>query len=322
MWAWVILVVMFGAWGTAAWFTGLAAKRKGRSRLLWTTLSVLPLGPIAGPLWLASFPKVGEPASVAQKIGRSLLILALLLSLVGNIIGTLERVNDSLEQERVAEKAKETINYEVSDADTHYKQMNVPEITACLALTMALETMTETAEQQEDGMWLFSTEVEANRFNAINGVLEERECNERTYDHSDLDKALDAITSGQFEDITPLVDNWITSNQPNLEDELADIVLSFNEFSGKAMIFEDSFLVRAYSQNFQMIVDLELNAYASNEINQEDLDEYLYADLVSYVCSTPMLKSVTRQGSSFRFKFRANDQKEVGYVEVGDECQN
>jgi hypothetical protein len=323
LWGSIILVAgLLLVYGTVVWFTGLAAKRKGRSRAIWITLTLFPLGPIAGPLLLASFPTVGEPASVAQKIGRGILIVALLLSLIGNIMKAAEPVNGSIEQERVTEKAKEIMGYyEPTDVYTHYKQMNVAEITTCLALTKAAKTMIESAELQEEGMWLFDTQGEADRFNAINRIIEERECNDRTYDFSDLDKALEALPAGEFEDLDAMIDDWIKASEPRLQDKLTNIARALNDNAGETTVFEDSVLLRAYANDTQMVVELGLTAYDSYEINQVDINKYLSPQLVDYVCNADTLRSVLNQGGNFLFELWGNDSKQVGSVEVSDACQ-
>ena len=318
VWTWIILVVALLVWVAAAWFTGLAAKRKGRSRAIWTTLTLFPLGPLTGPLWLASFPTVGEPASGAQKLGRAILIVLLL----GNLaVKVLTPIADSLQQQRVFEKARETLNIEATSIDRHYKKMNVEEMTTCLALSKKIDAMTERAEQQEDGMWLFDSQSEADRFNAINSIIEERECNERTYDVSDLDRAVDAVKAGKFGDLDAMIDVWIKASQPSLQDKLTDIARALDDAAGETTIFEDSVLLQAYASDNQIVVKLELSAYNFYEINQGDIDKYLTPQLVDYVCNAETLRSALSQGGNFVFEFWGNDSRKVGSVEVSDACQ-
>lgn len=316
--AWTVLAIVGGIWVASAWFTGLAAKRKGRSRAIWTTLTLFPLGPIGGPLWLASFPAVGEPATGAQKLGRGILILLV----IGNFFAkALLTTVEEQEQQRIAEKARESLNYEITTVDEHYKKMNVSEITTCLALTKKAEAMTKSAEEQDDGMWLFNTQIEADRFNATRGLIEDLECNQRTYDTRDLDEALDVIAAGNFESLEPLIDSWIKENKPSLGDELTDIANSFNESSGELTIFEDSILLKAYSSDLKVIVELELTNYRSSEITQGDLDQYLSKQLIDYVCNEETLSTSVRKGASYSFEFWGTDKRKIGYVEVYDECQ-
>ena len=71
------MVIFFAAAGFAFWLfvaiaVGKAAAKKSRRRWLWTLLSIFPLGPIVGPLFLASMPPVGEnPPLVRLSVGLS-----------------------------------------------------------------------------------------------------------------------------------------------------------------------------------------------------------------------------------------------------------
>ena len=95
IWIYIALVAGIAAYLGIAWAVGSAAKRKGRSRAVWTTLSIFPLGPLGAPLWLATMPVAGEAASTGQLIGRTLLITFLVLSNLARLAGsTLEQRND------------------------------------------------------------------------------------------------------------------------------------------------------------------------------------------------------------------------------------
>jgi hypothetical protein len=83
----IFLAAVAAAYLGIAWAVGSAAKSKGRSRAVWTTLSIFPLGPLAAPLWLATMPVIGEPASTKQLVGRTLLIAFIVLANLGQLVG-------------------------------------------------------------------------------------------------------------------------------------------------------------------------------------------------------------------------------------------
>ena len=95
MWIYIALAAGVAAYLGIAWAVGSAAKRKGRSRAVWTTLSIFPLGPLTAALWLATMPVAGEEASTKQLVGRTLLIAFLVLGNLASLAGsTLEQRND------------------------------------------------------------------------------------------------------------------------------------------------------------------------------------------------------------------------------------
>ena len=82
----LFIIALFIGWLWIAAAVGKAAAKKNRRRLLWTGLTIFPLGPVVGPLWQATMPVVGEKATTGQVIGRAVLIFLIVISQAARVI--------------------------------------------------------------------------------------------------------------------------------------------------------------------------------------------------------------------------------------------
>ena len=165
-----------------------SAVKKGRSGIGWVLLSFIAGGPLFIHLLLASFPKLGNKASGKQLTGRSIYIVVIVLL-------TLLRFSfEMIQQETITQNALEKHGFESETVYTHDNQMDVNEIVECLVLTEK-QTMTAEFAVLVDDIYEFETQEEADAFNAVGSEIQEKGCNDRTYDYEDLDKAMKIMAS-------------------------------------------------------------------------------------------------------------------------------
>lgn len=181
-WCWVIIAV------------GRAAVVKGRSRTIWGLLAFMPLGPIGAPLWLASMPHVDEKATKLQLIGRTVLIVLVAFNFLMRL--GLETMNQQNDTETVT-KAEEDYGFKTEYVTKHNKKMSVDEIVKCITLKQSFETMQYDADYDAaNETHYFKTDAQADIYNDLVANYNEMECDDRTYDVTDLDRAMKIIEGG------------------------------------------------------------------------------------------------------------------------------
>ena len=302
----LLIVALFAAWGFIVRAVGKAAAKKNRRPWLWAVMTVLPLGPIVGPLWLASMPVAGETATPGQAIGRGLLIFLLVLSQAGQLaqLGV---------QEATKDKANSEYGLEPEDVTTHYKKMDVDEIVICLQLTAETTAMSDEATIDEGGdTVLFESQREADIYNSAFGLHDELECNERTYEYSDLDEAMERIEQG---DVTPIRARLI-----QITDSVEARVARWNA-AAPSMVDESTRFDRAELQGDEVIVHrFTLVEYDANEVSQADLIAVFEPILVSGSCSDFDLADLRNDGYTLKYEYRGRDGGYIGVIELVGSC--
>lgn len=299
-------VALLVGWGFIARAVGKAAAKKNRRPWLWAVMTFLPLGPIGGPLWLASMPVAGEMATPGQVIGRAALIFLLVLSQAGQLaqLGL---------QEATKDKANSEYGFEPEDRATHYKKMDVDEIVICLQLNAETTAMSDEATINEGGdTFLFESQREADIYNSAIGLYDELECNERTYEYSDLDEAMERIEQG---DVTPIRAMLI-----QLTDSVEARVARWNAAT-PSMVDESTRFDRADLQGDDVIVHrFTLVEYDANEVSQADLIAVFEPILVSGSCSDLDLADLRNNGYTLKYEYRGRDGGYIGVIELVGSC--
>ena len=311
-------IVIVVVWGFIARAVGLAAKDKKRSRSLWTLMTIFPLGPIMGPLWLSSLPVVGEKSSVGQLIGRLLLVLFV----VGNISS---RVIEQSGNEKVAERAKDELGFQTESVTQHYKQMTTGEILICLELTQDIKAFQARAELSDDeAQWLFATQTEADRFNQLVERNTTLECDDRTYDYGDLDEAIDLLAEKKNKSIEIM----LGQNQAQLPPALAEARMMLAEAAYQAnrvapLTIEDSIRLEgvAIGEGLRLVADNTLLEYQAVEVSQQDLDSYIRPQFTKNRCSEKTVKTALDIGAVVVQRFRGNSGGNVGFFQItAEDC--
>lgn len=181
-------------WVIICYAVGKAAKAKGRSATTWGFLTFIPLGPILAPLWLASMPHVGGEASWKQLTGRTVLCIWLVVSLALRV--GLDAVNKNIEDQAMV-KADADYGFQTELVTTHYKKMLVDEIVECITLSQTSDAMQYDADYDAaNATYYFETQDQADTYNNLIAQYKDMECQERTYDVADLDRAMKIIEGG------------------------------------------------------------------------------------------------------------------------------
>lgn len=310
---WDVLIAIVTALGVLAiWIViamkvGQAAAEKNRRQWLWTLLSFVPLGPLLAPLWLATMPIVGQKATAVQLMGRTVLILLIVL---GQLAGMGQRAfNDAATQ-----KASTEYGYETNTVTTHYKKMGVEEIATCVQLTAKISAMEEKSTSDEEDSLVFETQDEVDTFNTVVAIYEELECGERTYEVYDLNKAMALIEEGNAESIDRMIEeklnapesivNRLNSQTPIMVDESTR--LNWVEFRG----------------DLEVVFDFTLVEYQSTEVTRNDLIDVYLPQLESGSCSNPTLAKLRNNGYKLVNQYSGNDGKSIGNLEVTGTCEN
>ena len=299
-------LAVFVGWGLIARAVGIAAAKKNRRRWLWTIMAVVPLGPIVGPLWLASMPVAGEKATTGQQIGRAVLVTLIVLSQVGRIV-------QLGEDQRTKNKAISEFGYETETVTKHYKKMNVDESVMCVQLNSQVTTMMESATLDESGeTYLFETQREADIYNTALTLNDEMECQDRTYDFPDLDEAMERIEREEVDPITDILTqrvDFIESMIARWNAQAPAMVDDSTRFDGMTLVGDS-----------EVITQFVLVAYDASEISQEELTEAFEPRLASGTCSDPDLSSLRDNGYTLTHQYRGINGGYVGTIRLAGEC--
>lgn len=305
------LVTLLGLALVAVWIwvaiaVGKAAAKKNRRRWLWTFLAIFPLGPILGALWLATLPVAGEKATTGQIIGRSVLIFIIVLSQLGRLaqIGS---------QVAIQDKAEAEFGFETESRTTHYKQMDVNEIVVCLQLSTEVTAMRETATREEGGdTYLFESQREVDIYNTALEMNEELECDERTYEYADLDKAMELIEGGEPKPIRDALARRFDSVEARIarwNEGATTMVDDATRFDGVALRGDDSVVHR-----------FTLVEYNADEVSQSDLREFVEPLLISGSCSDAELSDLREQDYTLTWEYRGRDGGYIGKIDLVGPC--
>lgn len=157
--AFIIPPLILGVWVAIIYGTYRAAIAKGRRGWLWSILAFFPLGPLMGPLFLVTMPKVGTAASKGQLIGRTFIIAFLVLAFLV----------------RLAANSVPSPN-----------QLSLEELTACLDLSEQADLAKQAATfNEEANMWEFPTQKSADEYNLLVERYQDG-CTGKTYDENDM----------------------------------------------------------------------------------------------------------------------------------------
>ena len=153
-----------------------------------------PLGLVVG-LFTGHHACCWRKAITGQVIGRAVLIFLIVISQAARVI-------QDVSEQTTKDKAMSDFGFEPQDITAHYKQMDVDEIVFCLQLNSEANAMIEAATFDEGSdTYLFESRRESDIYNSVIAMSDELECSERTYDYSDLDKAMERIEKN---DVCPL----------------------------------------------------------------------------------------------------------------------
>lgn len=301
-----VLLFVLGGWLSIARAVGLAAKKKNRRRWLWTTMSIFPLGPLIGPLWLATMPVAGGKATIGQVIGRAVLIFLIVLS-------QLARLAEIGSQAKIMNKAESEFGYQTESKAAHYKKMSVDEIVICLQLSSEMNAMSDAATLNEsDDLYLFESQREADIYNSAISMHAELECGDRTYDVSELNVAMQMIERNE---VTSIRDKLI-----QLVDSVEAKISRWND-AAPQMIDATSRLDGVILQNSEVVlIRVTLIEYGAEEVSQADLTEFFEPPLVSWSCNDPELAELRRNGYKLRYEYRGRDGGHIGVVDLAGSC--
>ena len=155
----LILLLVLGVWGAIVYVTSRSAIAKGRSGWIWGILTIFPLGPVTGPLFLLTMPKLGAAASKGQLIGRTVIVAFLVFAFLFRLI----------------ENSVPAPNELSSD-----------ELNECLDLSEQARLVRQSATLNEGtNMWEFPTQESADKYNLLIERFQD-ECSGKTYDEKDL----------------------------------------------------------------------------------------------------------------------------------------
>jgi len=301
-----IILGIFAVWFVIARAVGLAAAEKNRRRWLWTVVSIFPLGPLGGPIWLATMPSAGEKATNGQLIGRSVLILLV-------VISQLARVGQLAMQTTTQEKASSEFGYETKTVVTQYKQMGIEEIVVCVQLASTVKEMSEKSTLNDSGdTHLFETQRDVDIFNNAMALSDELECDDRTYEFADLDKAMALIDEGRVDSI----ENRLLERINSIESKIAN----WNN-AAPAMV-DDSTRLDGVTlrSDYEVVTDFTLVEYQAVEVSQADLIEFFQPRLMSGACNNPDLAKLLSNGYAMIYDYSGNDGKFIGTVEIEGRC--
>ena len=289
-------------WAFIARAVGISAARKNRRRWLWTLLAVFPLGPIVGPLWLITMPIAGVKASTAQILGRSALILVIVASQLFRVVQT---VNENV----TLKKASSQFGYEVQTKVTPYRHMNLDEIAACIQLAATIKDMVKQSTINEDGdTYLFETGLEVDLFNSANELNAEMECDDRTYDIADLDKAMTLIDEGS----AVLIETSLLERINSIDFKIA----KWNSET-PAMVDESTRLNSVRHENdYEIVTEFTLVEYSATEVSQADLSTYFKPTLRSGACNDADLSKLLREGYLLTYNYWGKDDRLIGTVKI------
>lgn len=155
----LFLLLVLGVWGAIVYVTSRSAIAKGRSGWIWGILTIFPLGPLTGPLFLSTMPKLGAAASKGQLIGRTIIVAFMVFAFLFRL------VTNSLPSPN---------------------QLSSTELTTCLDLSEQAEIARQAASFNEAAnMWEFLTQEGADEYNSLLNRYQEQ-CSGKTYDENDL----------------------------------------------------------------------------------------------------------------------------------------
>ena len=302
----LFIIALFIGWLWIAAAVGKAAAKKNRRRLLWTGLTIFPLGPVVGPLWQATMPVVGEKATTGQAIGRAVLIFLIVISQAARVI-------QDVSEQTIKDKAMSDFGLESQDITAHYKQMDVDEIVLCLQLNSEANAMIEAATFDEGSdTYLFESRRESDIYNSVIAMSDELECSERTYDYSDLDKAMERIEKN---DVSPIRGMLIQR-----VDSIEATIARWNE-GANAMVDETTrFDSMALEGVDNVVTRFTLVEYRANEVSQADLREFFEPLLISGSCNDPALAALRRKGYTLTYQYRGRDGGFIGTIDLVGPC--
>lgn len=155
------LVLVLGVWIGIVYATSRSAIVKGRRGWLWGILTVFPLGPLTGPLFLSTMPKLGSAASKGQLIGRALIIAFLVLAFLFRL---------------------------VENSVPEPNELSSNKLTECLDLSEQARLARQAATFNEGAnMWEFPTQESVDEYNLLVKRFQD-ECEGKTYDENDLER--------------------------------------------------------------------------------------------------------------------------------------
>jgi len=313
-----ILIFILVLWAFICRAVGLAAKEKGRSRVVWTILTFLPLGPIMGPLWLKSMPIAGEKPTGLQLTGR----IVLILFLMGNASSA---VLQGVRENQVAEKALEDYGIDSENVTAHYKQMSVNEIVYCLQLDQNTKTFQGLAGlDDETNQWLFATQDQVDKYNDILAEQASLECEERTYDYDDMSRAMKILEDQS--------DGFIRQDSHLFEQETTPTLeKNWREFSGLAyrankilpiMLDESTRLDKLeVVQGPRLVYHHTLTEFLAPEVSQEDIETHLKLEVVNWMCEKEMISQPLELGGTYVYRYFGRDGGYIGNFEATvDDC--
>ncbi|MDA9297942.1 hypothetical protein N9Q31_03180 [Pseudomonadales bacterium] len=315
---WILLAIfVLVFWGWVCRAVGLAAKAKGRSRSLWTVVTFF-FGPIGGPLWLASFPVVGEKSTVGQLIGRTILIVFVLANLGRGVAQTGQET-------LIAERAEKEFGYETQPVKEHYKKMSVSEIVACVKLEQDGKAIRSRGVLSSDiNQWQFDTQIEADKYNDIIEKSTSMECQKRTYDYSDLSgamavleknkrKALDEILGESHDPVPPAL--------VGIRLALAETAYQMNSYL-PMMIDDSTRLDKIELGEGAMLVHRHtLTGFDAREISQQDISTYFRPEVIEKLCKDSTFISSLELGGFYVYHYSGKNGDNIGQFEVAaDDC--
>ena len=302
----LLILGIVAFWAFIARAVGISAAKKNRRRWLWTLLTVVPLGPIGGPLWLMTMPIAGVKASAGQILGRSALILVIVAS---QLIRAVQTANQNV----TIEKASSQFGYEVQTNVTPYRHMDLDEITVCMQLASTIKDMAEQSTINEDGdTYLFETGLEVDLFNAANELNTEMECDDRSYDIADLDKAMTLIDEGSA-----------VSIETSLLERVNSIDFKIAKWNSETptMVDESTRLDSVRHENdYEIVTEFTLVEYSATEVSQSDLSMYFKPTLRSGACNDAALSKLLREGYLLTYNYWGKDDRLIGTVKIHQSC--
>jgi hypothetical protein len=315
---WILLAfLIFVLWGWVCRAVGLAAKKKGRSRSLWTVLTIF-LGPIGGPLWLASFPVVGERSTVGQLIGRTILIVFVLANFIGGAL-------QESQVKQIAEKAEKEFDYETQPVKEHYKKMSVSEIVACLKLEQDGKAIQSRGALNKDtNLWLFDAQMEVDKYNDIVERSTSMECDVRTYDYSDLSSAMTVLEKNKRKALDEILGESHDPVPPALVGirlALAETAYQMNSYL--PMMIDDSTRLDKIElgEGAMLVHRYTLTGFDAREISQQDISTYFRPEVIEKLCKDSTFISSLELGGVYVYHYSDKNGDNIGQFEVAaDDC--
>lgn len=183
----------------------------------------------------------------------------------------------------------------------------------CVQLNSQVTSMMESATLDDSReTYLFETQREADIYNTAITLNNEMECDDRTYDFSDLDEAMDRI---EREEVAPITDiltqrtDFIESMIARWNAQAPAMVDDSTRFDGMTLVGDS-----------EVITEFVLVAYEANELSQEDLTEAFEPRLVSGTCSDADLSSLRNNGYTLTHQYRGIYGGYIGTIRLAGKC--